>query len=71
VPLPIAHVALWRVPPAVYRLQEGSIPFVRATGCSLAAKAPVWETGDRGFEFHHPDQFYCPCADGSALGLLS
>jgi hypothetical protein len=33
---------------------------VRATGCSLAAKAPVWETGDRWFEPSHPDHFHCP-----------
>ena len=25
-----AHVALWREPPPVQRMQEGSIPFVRA-----------------------------------------
>jgi hypothetical protein len=61
VPPPIsARGPSWRRDRTVDAALASSILVTGATGCSLAAKAPVWETGDRWFESSHPDQFHRP-----------
>src|SRR5580704_9944119 len=58
-------------PPNMVRLPNHSTTSGNPRKPVLAAKAPVWETGDRGFEFRHPDQFLRAHSDGSHQSFLN